>query len=249
MRIGLELPLWTKTNEIEDVTQKTTILLSSQFHQKEYIHNISIFVTGHLDGAAIIHRCIGDGSKFTTYYIRGGDICLKIWGEWYSNECLIKYEPLDVVSGTLKIKYSFNSIISSGNGDTELQGIVSQLFNATKAGNLDEVKTILEETPELINAYSGGSGLLHFAAIFAEKELVEFLIANGLEVDAERDINGFTALHLAALRGHKKMINFLIEKGTDVNAKDYRGETALKMAVDDGHAEIAELLRKHGGIE
>jgi len=38
----------------------------------------------------------------------------------------------------------------------------------------------------------------------------------------------------------------LLTNGADVNAKDEDETTPLYIAVEEGHTEIADLLRKHG---
>ncbi len=52
--------------------------------------------------------------------------------------------------------------------------------------------------------------------------------------------------------GHKEVVELLISKGADVNARGFLGITPLDKAVgntfnDKNNAEVAELLRKHGG--
>ena len=52
--------------------------------------------------------------------------------------------------------------------------------------------------------------------------------------------------------GHKEVVELLIAKGADVNARGFLGITALGKAVgntfnDKNSAEVAALLRKHGG--
>jgi len=37
--------------------------------------------------------------------------------------------------------------------------------------------------------------------------------------------------------------------GADVNATELRGRTPTGLAVQNGHEEIADLLREHGGVE
>jgi len=53
-------------------------------------------------------------------------------------------------------------------------------------------------------------------------------------------------LHLAAYWDHTKIVKLLIAEGADVNA-NIGGWTPLHLAVDEGHTETADLLRKHGG--
>ena len=51
---------------------------------------------------------------------------------------------------------------------------------------------------------------------------------------------------------HKKVVELLIAKGADINARGFLGITPLDKAVgntlnDKNNAEVAALLRKHGG--
>ena len=57
------------------------------------------------------------------------------------------------------------------------------------------------------------------------------------------------ALHNAAYAGNLAEVKRLIEKGKNVNARDKEGKTPLSLAVEKGHKEIANLLRKHGAKE
>ena len=64
--------------------------------------------------------------------------------------------------------------------------------------------------------------------------------------------NDWTPLYLAASWGHKEMPELLIAKGADVNAKDFFDQTPLDSVTlpdnsNKNKAEIADLLRKHGG--
>ena len=52
--------------------------------------------------------------------------------------------------------------------------------------------------------------------------------------------------------GHKEVVELLIAKGADVNARGFLWITPLDKAVgntfnDKNNAEVADLLRKHGG--
>ncbi len=45
------------------------------------------------------------------------------------------------------------------------------------------------------------------------------------------------------------MVAWLLDHGAGVNTLDYEGKTPLRVALDNGQAEIADLLRQHGAKE
>jgi ankyrin repeat protein len=63
------------------------------------------------------------------------------------------------------------------------------------------------------------------------------------------DLADFTALHGATLKGHIDYAQWLITQGADIHVKNYQGETPLKIALDNGHDQIADLLRHNGATE
>jgi cytohesin len=89
---------------------------------------------------------------------------------------------------------------------------------------------------------------LHAAAGMGNINVAEVLIKNGAELDAKFSENHHTPLHLVAREGHKAVVELLIANGADVNAKMKHGETPLDLAILKEHKELADLLRKHGGI-
>jgi len=58
---------------------------------------------------------------------------------------------------------------------------------------------------------------------------------------------------MAVVKGHLEVVKLLITQGADVNAVSgpYSSGwgTPLKIAIYNGHEDIAELLRQHGGHE
>jgi hypothetical protein len=96
--------------EIDDVTRKTTILLTSESDPNQIL-GIIIMITGYIDGTAIIRQS-WEEQGIQTYDIRRGKVSLKIGGDWYDSKCLIEYKPANVSSGRLKIRYKFYSVSS-----------------------------------------------------------------------------------------------------------------------------------------
>ena len=126
------------------------------------------------------------------------------------------------------------------------------IHEAAKDGNIKAVKQHLDAGADVNSkgGYENGTAL-HFAAGKGHKEIVELLIAKGVDVNAKNNRGG-TPLHLA---NNKEIAELLIANGADVNAKDEDGETPLDWAIRNSNwkhvrrerAETADLLRKHGG--
>ena len=129
------------------------------------------------------------------------------------------------------------------------------IHQAAKTGNIKAVKQHLAAGAD-VNAKDDKFGLtpLHFAAGRDRKEIVELLIAKGVNVN-EKDNRGGTPLHSTASGGRKEIAKLLIAKGADVNAKDEDGETPLDWAIRNSNwkhvrrrrTETADLIDKHGG--
>ena len=54
---------------------------------------------------------------------------------------------------------------------------------------------------------------------------------------------------MAATEGHIESVLTLLDAGADVNEKNNNDYTALMLAKEQGHTEIAEILRKAGAKE
>jgi hypothetical protein len=91
-----------------------------------------------------------------------------------------------------------------------------------------------------------GLTLLYHAAIGGDVE-----IAAAIKPLLPVENNDFNqALTAAARDGRLAMTTWLLENGvTNVNAVDAFKKTSLKIALEKGFVEVAEALRRHGGIE
>jgi ankyrin repeat protein len=122
------------------------------------------------------------------------------------------------------------------------------LHNAADGGHMEITELLIDKGAE-VNAKEEDTGKtpLHYAH---NKEIAELLISKGADVNA-KDKFEQTTLHSAASEGHNETAELLIAKGVDVNAKNDDGKTSLDWATHpdnpDASAELANLLRKHGG--
>ncbi len=94
-----------------------------------------------------------------------------------------------------------------------------------------------------------GHTVLGLAASVGSVEVVQAL----LEANAQRAVNpsiavdakqlgGNTPLTLAAARGRSDVVRLLLGAKADVSAADDNGKTALMLALENDHPEVAELL-------
>ena len=99
-----------------------------------------------------------------------------------------------------------------------------------EAKELQRIKAIIKDSPDLVNAPAGLNTPLQKAADAGQLAVAEFLLANNADVNGKGIRAGATPLHFAAFRGHKTMAELLIARGADVNAfgtssDDFRSNT------------------------
>jgi serine/threonine protein kinase len=95
--------------------------------------------------------------------------------------------------------------------------------------------------------------LLECAANHGYKDIVELLIAKGVDIQTKGS-EGQTLLHLVAQspqlaessENTKDLVKLLITKGVDVNAKNYWGKTPLHLAAYNGNKDVVALLIDRG---
>jgi len=92
---------------IDNVTKDATVVLFSGKDKEKMVSGLSIYISGYIDGSATISLCEND-QNVREYEISSGKVCIRRSGDWYNNECLIKYKPTNVSSGYLKIRYYFD---------------------------------------------------------------------------------------------------------------------------------------------
>ena len=120
------------------------------------------------------------------------------------------------------------------------------IFDACKHGYINIVKLLIINNIGVdISVSYGFDKLIHCASRYGHKEILEFLIANGA------DLNSYamwkdTPLMLACVAGHKECVELLIKSGADLNIQSNSCGSALSAAYITGKKEIVELLIKAG---
>ena len=130
------------------------------------------------------------------------------------------------------------------------------LVTAIRQGNAARVEALLRRKPEaLAAARESVRGPLQAAASLGRKDLVELLVAHGVD-PAGIDGWGQGALHVAALHGHTDLVRRFLELGVDVNQRAGRatsdkvparpGATVLHFACGAGQLTVLEVLLEKG---
>ena len=120
------------------------------------------------------------------------------------------------------------------------------IHEAAKKGDIATLKMLLERNPELINEKDiYGNASLHFACQGGHKDVVEFLIIKGADLNVKNNDERIP-LHFAAGFGHKEVVSLSISKGAKINSKDRHGDTPLYFAAFAGHTDIVRLILSKG---
>lgn len=146
---------------------------------------------------------------------------------------------------------------------------MEEFFNAARAGDIEQMKTLLAANPDLLNERNQlGQGAVLLARYHRKTAAVEFLLAQNPDLnlheaaavgalDQVRTIvhergrlidshskDGFTPLALAAFFGHTAVAQYLIDQGANVSlaANNPMKVAPLHAAVSGRHFEIARML-------
>ncbi len=95
------------------------------------------------------------------------------------------------------------------------------------------------------NAFTALTG----AVAGGHPEVVELLVDHGADVNHRYEGGTFSPLLSAAAEGDPRIVRLLLEHGADASARTPDGKTPLALAVEKGHREAADVLRRHGANE
>ncbi len=116
-------------------------------------------------------------------------------------------------------------------------------LDAIAKGQQEEVSHLLDAGADINSKdQEHGEGAIHLASKFGDKELIEFLINQGANVE-DRDDQGRTALFITDVAS--EIFEYLLASGADINVVDHEGNTILMRSVSKScsAAEVVKLLQ------
>jgi len=158
-----------------------------------------------------------------------GDAVRKMWPHIYTNfSDGIKYE-----SGEMpKTRELFRDFVRD--------------FMSAAITDHDRARALLQEFPKLRNTpVTLGESVLHYLAIEAYSEAVEFLIREGFEVDSRNEFGDTPLIDVVSI-GETQTAEVLLRNGADPNAESDTKDCVLFCAIRSGVPKLVEMLLKHG---
>lgn len=132
------------------------------------------------------------------------------------------------------------------------------LHQAAYHGNMNVLRYLLIERKAKVSLIdNSGYAPLHFACMGGHVDAADLLLAHGADISIIDDV-GFNALHTASMEGYVDVVRLLIRYGARVHeltrnppigdqilaGTDDEQNTALALAVEDGHLEVVGVLEE-----
>jgi ankyrin repeat protein/L-ascorbate metabolism protein UlaG (beta-lactamase superfamily) len=122
----------------------------------------------------------------------------------------------------------------------------SEIHDAVRAGNVEQVRALLAANSDLINDRDTAQSLpLHLAAYYGNTDIIELLLAKGADINIG-DRENTSPLTIAAMLNRMEAVRLLTERGAEITARDINGEIPLICATRRANLEMVRFLIEHG---
>ncbi|MCF7793036.1 MAG: ankyrin repeat domain-containing protein [Candidatus Cloacimonetes bacterium] len=120
------------------------------------------------------------------------------------------------------------------------------IFTLIRDGNIEEVKDLVKQNPNIVDSTNSGYTPLIFAVYYKNMDIVDLLLKNNADVNYQNPATKIDALNMSLRHRDLSLIKKLVKNGANINAQNDRKETALHIAVRSNSNEISEYLINAG---
>ncbi|RLA60348.1 MAG: ankyrin repeat domain-containing protein [Epsilonproteobacteria bacterium] len=160
----------------------------------------------------------------------------------------IENDSIAQVKALIKSGIDLNKPILIGEEyDLEDHDDISPFFYAIrKYACLDMLETFLEQGIDLHETDSDGISALDIAIKFKRKDVIQFCIDRGFDINATKRKSGITPVILAACFSDTDMMELLLKNGASLNIADRSGMSAKDYAKKLGQKKMIAFLDEKG---
>jgi ankyrin repeat protein len=232
-----------KVDVTDPIDNSTALIMAAEKGHKKVVtllleNGADINAANNFGGTALHGALSGRHADLAQFLIkRGADVNSKHLG---SNITVLMTAAVQGYSGVVLTLLEKGADVNA----KDMWGYTA-LVHAAGKGHGEIVKQLVKEGRWTNKEESFGRALA-VAVGQGYTEIAKLLIEEGADLNEKTAGFGFTPLMIAANRGDTDIIQALINKGADVNTKSTNGLTAMQLAENQGHNEIAKLLQTAG---
>ena len=128
----------------------------------------------------------------------------------------------------------------------EYDEILPLFYAIRKHASLEMITLFIENGVDLMYRDAEGISALDMAIKFKHKEMIQFCIDNGFDLNSTTRKSGITPVMLAACFSDMDMMALLLDNGGDVNTTDKSGMSAKDYAKKLGQKKMVDFLDEKG---
>lgn len=133
--------------------------------------------------------------------------------------------------------------------DLEDYDEISPFFYAIrKYASMEMLDLMLENGVDLHETDSDGISALDMAIKFKRKDVIQFCIDKGFDLNVSKRKSGITPVMLAACFHDLEMMKMILDNGGEINAVDKSGMSPKDYAKKLGQKKMIEFLDEQGGM-
>lgn len=123
---------------------------------------------------------------------------------------------------------------------------ITVLDAAIMSGNIGKVISAVEAGADINNTASMFLPPLLHAISFNDRNIVEYLIGEGADINIVENKDGDNAIICAAEHADRAMLDLLLSAGADIEKCNNDGWNGLAVAIKKGNLETAQWMVDHG---